>query len=443
MDLFYFFIHRSIDLLKEDGIFGMITTNYFITADGGIKLRNDLKKRVDLLNLLNLNELKVFESAKGQHNLITFFKKKSNAKPPKIHTIFVNRNETSNENIFNEIINYSDNTATYSTIPQNEIYDTEKNYIRIPKYNNSDIINDIFNKILKDSKLLGDITKVSQGIITGADKVSQRHINNLNLKDISKNEGVYVLSKQELDSLNLTNEELDLIKPFFKNSDINKYYTNEIPEKFLVYVTRDLNINNYPHIKQHLNKYSKIIKNRSKDRGEIKAALKLGKWWVIFASRNDTNFDGEKIVVPQRSVTNTFGYNNVKWYGSADVYFITNKIKQEDVSLKYILCLLNSKLYYFWLINKSKTKGNLLELLYTPLTEIPIKIISLNEQEVFVNLADDMIDLVSKLHEYKSPHEIQLIEKQIKITEDKINKLVYKLYDLTDDEIKIIEENKY
>jgi len=74
----------------------------------------------------------------------------------------------------------------------------------------------------------------------------------------------------------------------------------------------------------------------------------------------DINFDSPKIVAPQRSPKNTFGYNEVPWYASADVYFITQK--DENVSLKYILALLNSKLYYLWLYYRGKRKGEFLEL---------------------------------------------------------------------------------
>jgi len=104
------------------------------------------------------------------------------------------------------------------------------------------------------------------------------------------------------------------------------------------------------------------------------------------------------------------------------VYYITNAKK--GTNLKYILALLNSKLYFFWLYNKGKRKGESLELYYTPLTEIPIKKISLTEQQPF-------IDLVEKIISKKGTSTSDL--------EKKIDQLVYKLYDLTAEEIQIIE----
>ena len=79
-------------------------------------------------------------------------------------------------------------------------------------------------------------------------------------------------------------------------------------------------------------------------------------------------FTSPKIVCPQRSKVNTFGYNECDWYASADVYYITNPHK--DYNIKYILGLLNSKLYYVWLYHKGKRKGETLELYQKPLSKI-------------------------------------------------------------------------
>ena len=82
-------------------------------------------------------------------------------------------------------------------------------------------------------------------------------------------------------------------------------------------------------------------------------------------------FVSPKIVCPQRSKTNTIGYNECDWYATSDVFYITNS--QKEYNLKYILGLLNSKLYYIWLYNRGKRKGEILELTAKPLSEIPIK----------------------------------------------------------------------
>ena len=167
----------------------------------------------------------------------------------------------------------------------------------------------------------------------------------------------------------------------------------------------------------------------------MQAALRLGKWWVIFAARDEKTFSGPKIICPQRSYENTFAYNELEWFASADVYFITQK--DNSINLKYVLALLNSKLYYLWLYHRGKRKGEMLEIFYTPLSEVPIKKISTNEQGPFISLVDK-IQSITKDEDY-----LLNCTKQAKVRqyERQIDQMVYKLYGLTKEEIAIVENS--
>ena len=139
------------------------------------------------------------------------------------------------------------------------------------------------------------------------------------------------------------------------------------------------------------------------------------------------NFEGPKIVAPQRSKSNTFGYNEIPWYAASDVFFITTKDKSYD--LKYILGLLNSHLYYFWLYNKGKRKGEMLELIAKPLSEIPIKKANTIQQQCIIDLVDAIID--KKKHDNKA---------DTSVLEREIDQKVYELYGLSPEEIAVIEQ---
>lgn len=75
MDYFYFFFHLAFNMLSPSGVATFITTNYYPTALGARKLRTDIKDRMNIKTLFNLGELRLFENAPGQHNMISSFTK--------------------------------------------------------------------------------------------------------------------------------------------------------------------------------------------------------------------------------------------------------------------------------------------------------------------------------------------------------------------------------
>ncbi len=95
---------------------------------------------------------------------------------------------------------------------------------------------------------------------------------------------------------------------------------------------------------------------------------------------------------------------------------------------KYVLGLLNSRLYYFWLKNKGKLKGDSLELYGAPLEDIPIKPADNELKSKIIQIVDQILD--KKKSDPKS--DTSDLEHQIDL-------FVYDLYGLTDDEIAIVE----
>jgi adenine-specific DNA-methyltransferase len=428
MDLFYFFFHFGLDHTKENGQICFISTNYFVTADGATKLRKAFRDQSTVRKIINFNEFKIFESALGQHNLISLLSKGKHNASTSVLTCNTKYQGVATSLELESILNWVDNQTEYHEFPQSELFEGENCYIRLSGQSNYsfDPVQSILNKIKIQGQDLETLCNISQGVLTGVDKITHKHIVEGLVDKKYLGHGVYILEENEVSELNLLPNEKKLVKPFFKNSDIEKFISKTKPQKYVVYVTRDLDIKNFPNINQHLMKFEKAIRARSMDRGEMQAALRLGKWWVIFAARNLDVFSGKKIICPQRSYKNTFAYNETLWLGSADVYFISEKDKSID--LKYILCLLNSKLYYLWLYHKGKRKGEMLELFYTPLTEIPIKHISLPNQKQFIQLSDQI--LAAKR---ANPAADTLV------LEAEIDRLVYNLYGLTESEIKVVE----
>lgn len=422
MDYFYFFFHQALNILKSNGIGCYITTNYYITATQGKLLRNDLKNRSKILSLVNFNELKIFQSAKGQHNLITTFTKNKNYRQ-NCKTILTSRTGDANDTILDELFYGNNSLDQKKEIEINFLYEGDENYIRLDGkiQNDGSIENIILNKIIKDSQKLVNYFDVGIGLQTSLDKITKSHLIKYNfLKPEDLNRGIYVLDYHEVNRLKLNQEETKIVKKIYKNSDIHKYFTNEATDKFLLYLTRDLNIENFPNIKKHIYSFKKIIETRSTNRGEIQAALKLGKWWVVYSAKSSKTFEGEKIVCPQRSKINKFGYQNGSFYANNDVNYIRNKTSN-NLNLRFLTAILNSKLFYFWLKKKGKVKGESLELCYTPLCEIPIKLFEELDRNYLANC-------LKNIEEDKNI-------KNINFNDEQINNKINELYKLTPKEI--------
>ena len=390
MDLFYFFFHLGLEIVKEQGVIALLTTNYFLTATGAYQLRKDLNERSLIKKLVNFNNLRLFPAALGQHNLITILEKEETKVKREAKTVITYREGDADKETLASILSGEDAKSNYYSIAQQDLYQGEEKYLRLERGKVDELLEIVAQKGAK----LGSLAEVNQGLVSGCDRISQRHINNYDLPEAVKGAGVFVLTAEEVKNLNLTSIREEILKPWYKNSDIKQYWSQEEKEdEYLLYLTTDM-ITNLPTVlEEHLRPFQEILKTRR----EVAAGRR--KWWELQWPREKKIFASPKIVVPQRSTKNTFAYNEMPWYASADVYYITQPAPEID--LQYILALLNSRLYYLWFYYKGKKKGDLLELYQKPLTEVPVKIISQAQQQIFIELGEEVQSKKDSLVEYQ------------------------------------------
>lgn len=415
MDLFYYFFHKGIDLLNTSGELKFITTNYYITATGGNKLRADFKERTNIRKLINFNEYKIFKNALGQHNLITELSK---MKLSFANVINVKLKGDISDNNINEILysNIQNENIERYKISYNELFDGENNYIRMSKNKDSKVLSKI-----EGNEYLEKFCYIHQGLKSNSDKVTDAHLRKYKLSNnIEKGDGIFILNQSEIALLNLTSEEKRFVKPLYKNSDIRRYKTSTETEEFVLYISKENYIKDEDiHLKQHFEQYKEILQNRAEV--EPNGTIKL---YSLTRPREQFMYETPKIVAPYKSKGNVFGYNECDWYASGDVYYINLKPEyKENVSLKYILAVLNSKLYYMWFFYKGKRKGYLFELYQKPLSETPILIPEKNIQLEIEKYVDMILN-----------------DTNVDDAEEKINEIVYSIYNITDEEIEDIEK---
>lgn len=346
-DLLYLFFHLALEILKPEGIGGFLTTAYFAQAASAAGLRARLKQETALLRLIDFDDEQLFPRAAGQHNLITVFQKTDDKTPLCL------RGET------------------LQPVAQQDLYSAPADFLNTREQNGE--ISAALRKMAAAPLRLKDVARVSNGLMTGCDKISAAHLSNHPLFGVQKGEGVFVLSQAQKDALGLSRAEEAKLKPFFKNSDISSYTANTTAKYWLIDFfypnDRHTDMSRYPRLMAHLSRFKSVLLARKQNNNGIDNLLKKGIYW--FASvRRKFDFDAPKLVAPQRSRTNTFAYAPEPWYASSDVYFISQP--QKGITLWYLLALLNSAPYYAWLFYNGKRKGKLLELYAQPLLALPI-----------------------------------------------------------------------
>ncbi|MFX0136566.1 MAG: Eco57I restriction-modification methylase domain-containing protein [Candidatus Hodarchaeota archaeon] len=356
MDLWYLFLHRSIDLMIEGAYSSIICPNYWITATGALKLRTRLMNDTFLVEYINFNENKVFSNAQGIHtNIITFRKSKSS-------------NDSIKCTHFN--ITYPQGTDLFTILSkqlqfkanqQKLVFKSWDPYFHFLPFETRIII----EFIIKNSEMLRKSGfYVKEGIITGLNSIKNGIIKKYDLKDELKGAGVFILDENNFQDMKViksfSKEEKEFLKPFYKSSDINRFSFDIYTTKKILYLNRNItDLEKLPNVKSHLERFTKVLYQS------------LNNPPYINRPRAREIFISPKIVTPQRSSQNSFTYISNEWYAAQDVYYILN-VENDPQNLKILLLILNSKLAYYWLNWMGKKKGKQLELFGEPLSYFPV-----------------------------------------------------------------------
>jgi adenine-specific DNA-methyltransferase len=409
MDYLYWFIILGLSKLKEGGKLGFITTSYWSTADGAVKLRKFILDNAKIETMVDFGETKIFEGAPGQHNLVFVLEKCGDEKKRQKNQIKVvkvknNFDGDSVREKLRKLLNHIEKNIGkkefldeyigifVSPVKQKELNEKSWSFAESVSY-------DITSSIMNIGIPLVNSWSIDQGVVPNPLRLTRGKFKELSHDVIEKHnlkigDGVFVLTKDEKDDLKLPKGERDIIKPYFKNSDINQYITSVSTNNFLVYTNSETNIDKYPTIKFYLEKFKNILSRRREcEEGKIP-------WFSLHWARNQKIFEGDKIVCSYRVENASFAYHKGSFYGSTDMYFIKPKDEKDPHSLKYLIAILNSKLIDFWLLKKGKIKGNVKEQFSTPLENLPIRRIDFNNLKE-VKTHDKLVLLVDTIIESK------------------------------------------
>ncbi len=406
-DIYTYFFALSYHLLKEKGFNAFITSNKYARAKYGAQLRELLLKKTTIVSYMELNALKVFESATVDTSITSFIKQT----PPK-ESRFKYYEPTPNDK--------SDLKSARSLDMRQNALSTES-FI----FANTSLL-DLRDKMESVGTPLKDWDiQINYGIKTGA------------------NEAFIIPTEKREEILNAckTQEERKrtetLIKPILRGKDIKRYsyewagewvinthngYTSNL--KFKI---PPIDIEKYPATKAHLNSHYDTIATRS-DQGDTPYHLRNCAYLE--------DFEKEKIVYGEIVQEPRFYLDNGEcelgyFYAEATSFILTGE------HLHYLLGMLHSKLITFAFktfyagggLGESgyRYKKAFIERLHIP------KITPQNQE-----LAHKITDCAQAILEAKEKDPKANTQK----LEKEIDALVYQLYNLTDEEIKIIEEGQ-
>ncbi|WP_367697607.1 type IIG restriction enzyme/methyltransferase [Helicobacter pylori] len=401
-DIYTYFFALSFHLLKEKGFSAFITSNKYARAKYGAKLREWLLKKTTIVSYMELNALKVFESAAVDTSIMNFIKQT----PPK-ESDFKYYEPTPNDK--------DDLKSTpYLLMKQNAL--STESFI----FANATLL-DLRDKIESVGTPLKDWDiQIYRGILTGANEA-------------------FIIPTEKRDAiLNAckTQEERErterLIKPILRGKDIKRYsyewahlwvinthngYTSNLKSKI-----PPIDIEKYPATKAHLDAHYDTIATRC-DQGDTPYHLRNCAYLE--------DFEKEKIVYPCIMAKEPcFVYEEKGFYAPAPANIITG----DKIEIKYITALLNSKCIYFAMRKFYMGGGIEGELKTNNLEKIPIPQITEKNQELADKITDGAKQILA-LKEKDPKANTQKLEKEI-------DALVYQLYHLTDEEIKIIEDGQ-
>lgn len=399
MDIWYHFVGRGFDIVKNQGIVTFIATQNWTTNTGAKNLRNVILKESQILNLVDFGSYMCFDSASIQTMIMEFQKLDSTPQNYQIHYARIDSKKPTDKHRDTILAGeeFEDNIYLTPTITPLQMLDKPLTFSDSKQA-------EVLNKILENGKIFLKEDEVAQGIVPAIDKAFILN----NISDFSK-------------------EEMRFIKTYYTGLQ-QKYYI-EKTDKFLIYMSaknyQQDNLDGLPNLKQHFEPYKEILQ-----KAKIQYKTPHKPYFFLHREREERFFieGNEKIISQVRCEIPTFVYTKENFYGSRALFFI----QTSRFDMKFLTGLFNSKLIAFWLKYKGKIQGNLYKIEKEPLLNIPIPKITKSNQKIvdrIITLVDEILNLKAK----DSTFDTSALESEI-------DKLVYKLYNLNENEINIIED---
>ena len=395
-DLSIYFNELGLSLLAEKGIISYITTNKFFNTGYGEKVRKQLSSQ-HINIILNFEQVEVFEDVLVSSVIFNVSKKNKMKKNLFVYEKFYKLNFQEFKRQFVE------RQSMFGSYPQDYLDEKEWSF--------------------SDKKQLMLKEKIENG-----------HLSLKNIEGVKIYRGVttgynpaFIISNEQRNKLIAEDHNNSkIIKNMLQGRNIRKWYYNESEEN-LIFTRRGTDIEKFPFIKKHLYGFYDNLKPKTPE--DSTKGRKPGnyKWFEIL---DNTAYyrefeKSEKIIWGLTADKWAYTLDTEQHYLPSNAYILTS----ETIPIRFILGLLNSKLlrYYFGFIGVM-TAGGAYTLKALTIEALPIAIGTKQQQKEIALKVENILNA-------KATNK----QTDVSSSEHEIDCLVYNLYGLSENEIKIVE----
>jgi len=424
-DIYVVFVERALQLLNVKGQMGYILPHKFFQAKYGQPLRELIAGGKHLDKIVHFGDQQVFAGA-TTYTCLLFLDKDGNKRFRYVKAHDLNAWRIIGESVEGEV-------------DSEKVTGKEWNFVV-----GSGAA--LFERLSEMPVKLGDVAaRIFQGLVTGADPV-------FIMENVSETECKSAATGK------IYHIEAELMHSLCKGSvNLRRYHISEITKSILFpykLVNGKAELLSVQELgTQFPNAWAYLKENRQKLEAREGGKWKHDKWYAFGRSQNLSEMEQEKILTPSIANRTSFTLDTTDDYyfvgsggGGGGGYGITLKDEYQSLTYFYILGLLNSKLLDWFLKHTSSPyRGGYYSYNRQYIENIPIYLIDFSnptekdQHDKLVILVEKMLELQKKYHEARIERDKELYERQIKIVDSQIDGLVYDLYGLTEEEIKVVE----
>lgn len=421
-DIYVVFVEKGLSLLNKSGRLGFILPHKFFQAQYGEPVRGLLAKGKHLAEVVHFGDQQVFEGATTYTCLLFLGKSESEScRFKRVEDLSVWR---------------SSGQGIEGSIPAKNITSAEWNFSVGPGAA-------LFEKLRKMPVKLGEVAeRILQGLVTGADPVFIL---------VDAGQGKYRSEATE----KIHRLETELMHPLCKGSvNIRRYRVTDITKSILFpyqstkgvaeLITPKEFSTKYPQAWEYLKENREVLESREGGK------WKHDRWYALGRSQNLNEMEQEKILTPSIASSASFALDKDDYFyfvgsGGGGGYGVTLR-DGSPLAYEYLIGLLNSRILDHWFKQiTTPFRGGYYAYNRQYIEQLPIRHINFSDpsdkakHNKMVSLVERMLGLHKRLSGAQTPAEKERLKRQIDATDQEIDRLVYDLYDLTEEEIKIVE----